>query len=67
MDARELADLISSPEAVPASGWVAGVTAAFGAALVAKAAARSDGWTGAAGAQGDEEDLIADVNRFAGG
>jgi len=51
VDARELADLISSPEAVPASGWVAAVTAAFGAALVAKVASRSEGWTGAAGAQ----------------
>jgi len=57
VDARELADLISSPEAVPASGWVAGVTAAFGAALVAKAAARSKGWTGAAGAQAQAADL----------
>jgi DNA repair protein SbcC/Rad50 len=57
VDARELADLISSPEAVPASGWVAGVTAAFGAALVAKAAARSEGWTGAAGAQAQAADL----------
>ena len=57
MDARELADLISTPEAVPASGWVAGVTAALGAALVAKVAARSDGWSGAAGARAQAADL----------
>ena len=57
MDARELADLISSPDAVPASGWVAGVTAALGAALVAKVAARSEGWSGAAGAQAQAADL----------
>lgn len=57
MDARELADLISSTDAVPASGWVAGVTAAFGAALVAKAAARSEGWGGAEGAQAQAADL----------
>ena len=46
---RELAESISSPEAVPASGWVAGVTAAFGASLVAKAAARSESWGEAEG------------------
>jgi methenyltetrahydrofolate cyclohydrolase len=57
VDARELADLISSPDAVPASGWVAGVTAALGAALVAKVAARSDGWSGAAGARAQAADL----------
>ncbi|MFL5924586.1 MAG: cyclodeaminase/cyclohydrolase family protein [Gaiellaceae bacterium] len=57
MDARELADLISSTEAVPASGWVAGITAAFSAALVAKVASRSDGWSGAAGAQAQAADL----------
>ena len=48
-DARELAELISSGEAVPASGWVAGVSAALAAALVAKAAKRSEGWSEAAG------------------
>ena len=42
-DARELAELISSDEAVPASGWVAGVSASYAAALVAKAAVRSKG------------------------
>lgn len=57
MDARELADLISSPDAVPASGWVAGVTAALGAALVAKVASRSTGWSGAAGARAQAADL----------
>jgi formiminotetrahydrofolate cyclodeaminase len=57
VDARELADLISSGDAAPASGWVAGVTAALGAALVAKAASRSDGWGAAAGAQAQAADL----------
>ena len=56
-DARDLAELISSTEAVPASGWVAGVSAALGAALVAKAAARSDGWSGAGGAAAQAADL----------
>ena len=54
---RELAGLISSTEAVPASGWVAGVCASFAAALVAKAAARSEGWSGAAGARAQAADL----------
>jgi formiminotetrahydrofolate cyclodeaminase len=48
--ARELAERISSGEAVPASGWVAGVSAALAAALVAKAAKRSAGWGEAEGA-----------------
>ena len=56
-DARELAELISSTEAVPASGWVAGVSAALAAALVAKAAARSEGWSDAAGARAQALDL----------
>jgi formiminotetrahydrofolate cyclodeaminase len=56
-DARELAELISSADAVPASGWVAGASAALAAALVAKAAARSDGWSGAAGARAQAADL----------
>jgi formiminotetrahydrofolate cyclodeaminase len=47
--AHELAELVSSADAVPGSGWVAGVAAAFAAALVAKAAARSEGWSDAAG------------------
>ena len=54
---RELAELISSTEAVPASGWVAGVSASFAAALVAKAAARSEGWGGAAGARAQAANL----------
>jgi formiminotetrahydrofolate cyclodeaminase len=56
-DARELAELISSPDAVPASGWVAGVSASFAAALVAKAAARSEGWSDSAGARAQAIDL----------
>jgi formiminotetrahydrofolate cyclodeaminase len=56
-DARELAELISSDEAVPASGWVAGVSAAFAASLVAKAAARSEGWAAADGARAQAIDL----------
>ena len=48
-EARELAEQISAADAVPASGWVAGVSAAFAAALVAKAAARSEAWTDSAG------------------
>jgi formiminotetrahydrofolate cyclodeaminase len=57
VDVRELAELISSPEAVPGSGWVAGVTGAFAASLVAKAAARSEGWSGAGGARSQAADL----------
>ena len=56
-DAFELAELISSDDAVPASGWVAGVSAAFAAALVAKAAARSAGWSDSAGARAQALDL----------
>ena len=56
-DAFELAELISSAEAVPASGWVAGVSAAFAAALVAKAAGRSEGWSDSAGARAQALDL----------
>jgi len=56
-DAFELAELISSGEAVPASGWVAGVSAAFAAALVAKAAGRSEGWSDSAGARAQALDL----------
>lgn len=54
---RDLAELISSTDAVPASGWVAGVSASFAAALVAKAAARSEGWSGAAGARAQAAEL----------
>ena len=47
--ARELAEAISSGEAVPGSGWVAGVSAALAAALVAKTAKRSEGWSESSG------------------
>lgn len=56
-DALELAELISSAEAVPASGWVAGVSAAFAASLVAKSAVRSEGWRDSAGARAQAIDL----------
>lgn len=56
-DARELAALISSDTPLPASGWVAGVTASLAAGLVAKAAARSKGWSGAGGARAQAADL----------
>ena len=56
-DAFELAELISSADAVPASGWVAGVSASFAAALIAKAASRSDGWSDSAGARAQAIDL----------
>jgi formiminotetrahydrofolate cyclodeaminase len=56
-DARELAELISSQDAGPASGWVAGVSASFAASLVVKAAARSEGWSGAAGARAQAAEL----------
>jgi formiminotetrahydrofolate cyclodeaminase len=55
--ARELAERISSGEAVPGSGWVAGVSAALAAALVAKSAARSEGWSDAEGARAQAIDL----------
>jgi len=56
-DARELTELISSAEAVPASGWVAGVSAALAAALVAKAAARSKAWSDGRGIGAQATDL----------
>jgi methenyltetrahydrofolate cyclohydrolase len=55
--ARELAEKISSEEAVPGSGWVAGVSAALAAALVAKSAARSAGGSEAEGARAQALDL----------
>jgi methenyltetrahydrofolate cyclohydrolase len=55
--AHELAERISSEEAVPGSGWVAGVSAALAAALVAKSAARSEGWGEAEGARAQAIDL----------
>ena len=56
-NAHELAERISSSEAVPGSGWVAGVSAAFAAALVAKSASRSEGWSGAEGARAQALEL----------
>lgn len=56
-DARELAELISEADVGPASGWVAGVSASFAAALVAKAAGRSEGWSRAGGAHAQAVDL----------
>ena len=55
--AHELAEQIASAEAVPGSGWVAGVAAGFAAALVAKSAARSEGWAGAEGARAQALEL----------
>jgi formiminotetrahydrofolate cyclodeaminase len=55
--AHELAERISSGEAVPGSGWVAGVSSAFAAALVAKSALRSEGWSGAEGARAQALEL----------
>jgi methenyltetrahydrofolate cyclohydrolase len=57
LSAHGLTEELSSGEAVPASGWVAGVAAALCAALVAKAAARSEGWSEAAGARAQALDL----------
>jgi formiminotetrahydrofolate cyclodeaminase len=56
-DARELTELISSGEAVPASGWVAGVSAALAASLVAKAATRSESWSDGRGIAAQATDL----------
>lgn len=55
--AHELAEAISSRDAVPGSGWVAGLSAGFAAALVAKAASRSEGWEGAEGARAQALEL----------
>jgi formiminotetrahydrofolate cyclodeaminase len=55
--AHDLAARISSGEAVPGSGWVSGVSAALAASLVAKSAARSDGWGEAEGARAQALDL----------
>jgi methenyltetrahydrofolate cyclohydrolase len=56
-DAHELAERISSSDVVPGSGWVAGVSGAFAAALVAKSASRSEGWSGAEGARAQALEL----------
>ncbi len=55
--AHDLADRISSGDPVPASGWVAGVSAALAASLIAKSATRSDGWSEAEGARAQALDL----------
>jgi formiminotetrahydrofolate cyclodeaminase len=55
--AHALAEQIASAEAVPGSGWVAGIAGGFAAALVAKSAARSEGWAGAEGARAQALDL----------
>lgn len=55
--AHDLADRISSGKPVPASGWVAGFSAALAASLVAKSAARSGGWGEAEGARAQALDL----------
>jgi formiminotetrahydrofolate cyclodeaminase len=52
-----LIEEVSSADAVPGSGWVAAVSAALAAALVAKSAARSDGWSEANGARAQALDL----------
>lgn len=55
--ARELAEALSSGEAVPGSGWVAGTSAALAASLVAKSAKRSEGWSDSAGARAQAIEL----------
>jgi len=55
--AHELAELVSSADAVPGSGWVAGVSGALAAGLVAKAAARSEGWSDAEGVRAQALEL----------
>ena len=55
--AHELADRIASADPVPGSGWVAGLTGALAASLVAKSAARSDGWSEAEGARAQALEL----------
>jgi len=54
---HELAEAVSSSEAVPGSGWVAGVSGGLAAALVVKVASRSAGWTGAEGARAQALEL----------
>src|SRR5215218_8707180 len=55
--AHELAETISSGDAVPGSGWVAAVSAALAAALVAKTAKLSEGWSESAGARAQAIEL----------
>ena len=54
---HELAEAVSSSDAVPGSGWVAGVAGGLAAALVVKVASRSEGWSGAEGARAQALDL----------
>jgi formiminotetrahydrofolate cyclodeaminase len=56
-NAHDLAERISAGDAVPGSGWVAGASGAFAAALVAKTALRSEGWSGAEGARAQALEL----------
>jgi formiminotetrahydrofolate cyclodeaminase len=55
--AHELAEAVSSSEAVPGSGWVAGVAGGLAAALLVKVASRSEGWSGADGARAQALEL----------
>jgi formiminotetrahydrofolate cyclodeaminase len=55
--AHDLAELLSSGDAVPGSGWVTAVSAALAAALVAKSASRSEGWSEADGARAQAVEL----------
>jgi formiminotetrahydrofolate cyclodeaminase len=55
--AHELAEAVSSSEAVPGSGWVAGIAGGLAAALVVKVASRSEGWSGAEGARAQALEL----------
>jgi formiminotetrahydrofolate cyclodeaminase len=55
--AHELAESMSSADATPGSGWVAGFTGGLAAALVAKAASRSQGWSGSEGARAQALEL----------
>ena len=54
---HELAEAVSSSDAVPGSGWVAGVSGSLAAALVVKVASRSEGWLGAEGARAQALEL----------
>jgi formiminotetrahydrofolate cyclodeaminase len=55
--AHELAERVSSSEAVPGSGWVAGVSAALAAGLVVKVASRSESWADAEGVRAQALEL----------
>lgn len=54
---HELAEAVSSSDAVPGSGWVAGISGGLAAALVVKVASRSGGWSGAEGARAQALEL----------